>query len=126
MSDQPASMPTPLWSDPLFSPGDRFPLGPPNWHWEGCEDEPSGRETRPFSLRGVVAGPRPAPDLGTYYGYCEDRQVGLVRDDDGSMVPLLRHTRPGPTEAQTTGYKTDGNPNNPPPEEMGDPDYQTD
>jgi hypothetical protein len=42
----------------LFSPGDRFPLGPPHWHWEGCEDEPSGPTTRPFSLRGVVPGPR--------------------------------------------------------------------
>lgn len=56
MTEQSTSMPTPLWRDPLFIPGDRFPLGPP--HWDGCEDEPSGPTTRPFSLRGVVAGPR--------------------------------------------------------------------
>ncbi len=65
--------PKPLWRDPLFSPGDRFPLGSSHWHWEGCEDEPSGPATRPFSLRGVVAGPRMDVELDWPYRYCEDR-----------------------------------------------------
>lgn len=48
------SQPSPLWRDPLFSPGDRFPLGPPRGYWDDCYNEPSGAATRPFSLRGVV------------------------------------------------------------------------
>lgn len=122
MSD--SATPTALWSDPLSSPGDRFPLGPPHWHWEGSEDPPSGPETRPFSLCGVVEGPRPEADLGQYYGYCEDRQAAVVRTEDGSMVPLLGHTRPGPTPV-TSGF-SDGQPGKPPPEEMANPDYQSD
>ena len=117
-----------LWRDPLFTPGDRFPLGPPNWHWEGSEEDPCGSPARPFSLGGVVAGPRPdATAQSLYYRYCPDRQIAVVhRDDGGPVVPMLKHTKPGPTQAQTTGYPGDGNPANPPPEEMGDPDYQSD
>ncbi len=48
--------PTPLWRDPLFSPGDRFPLGPPRGVMDNCQEGPSGPATRPFSLRHVVAG----------------------------------------------------------------------
>jgi hypothetical protein len=124
MPEQSASMPTPLWRDPLFSPGDRFPLGPPHWHWEGCEDEPSGPATRPFSLRGVVAGPRMDVELDWPYRYCEDRQVAFVHSDDGSRVPYLKHTKPGPTPV--TSGNTDGQPGKAPPEEMASPDYQSD
>lgn len=124
MSEQPTSTPTPLWRDPLFSPGDRFPLGPPQGYWDGGDDEPSGPATRPFSLRGVVAGPRMDADLSLHYGYCADRQVGLVYSDDGTAVPLLKHTRAGPTPV--TSGTTDGQPGKSPPEEMGNPDYQTD
>lgn len=124
MSEQSTPAPTPLWRDPLFSPGDRFPLGPPHWHWEGCEDEPSGPTTRPFSLRGVVAGPRMDAEVHWPYRYCEDRQVALVHDDDGSAVPLLKHTKPGPTPV--TSGTVDGLPSRPPPEEMASPDYQSD
>jgi hypothetical protein len=42
-----------LWRDPLATPGDRFPLGPPAEFWAESEDEPSTVGTRPFSLRGV-------------------------------------------------------------------------
>lgn len=46
----------PLWRDPLFSPADRFPLGPPRGIMDNCREEPSGPATRPFSLRHLVAG----------------------------------------------------------------------
>lgn len=58
------------------------------------------------------------------YRYCEDRQVAFVVSDDGSAVPLLKHTTPGPTPV-TSGFP-DGQVDNPPPEEMAAPDYQTD
>lgn len=35
--------------------------------------------------------------LSVHYGYCEERQVAFVYCDDGSSVPLLKHTKPGPT-----------------------------
>jgi hypothetical protein len=124
MSEQSTPTPTPLWRDPLFSPGDRFPLGPPRWHWDGCEDEPSGSTTRPFSLRGVVAGPRMDAEVRWPYRYCPERQVALVHLDDGSAVPLLKHTKPGPTPV--TSGTVDGQPGRPPPEEMASPDYQSD
>lgn len=116
--------PTPHWRDPLFSPGERFPLGAPEGHSEGQYDEPSGPGTRPFSLRGVVRGPRIDVDLGTRYRDCPDRQVSLVLAGDGSFEPLLKHTKPGPTPV-TSGYP-DGQPGNPPPEELARPDYQSD
>jgi putative ATP-grasp target RiPP len=116
---------TPLWRDPLFSPGDRFPLGPSRGIFDDCQEGPSGPATRPFSLRHVVAGPRVGapPSLG--YTYCHERQIALVQDEDGSLVPLLKHTQPGPTPAATSATP-DGDPNNPPPEEMLAPDYQND
>ncbi len=49
---------TALWRDPLFNPGDRFPLGPPCGIMDNCCEEPSGPATRPFSLRHVVPGAR--------------------------------------------------------------------
>ncbi len=125
MFERAISTSTPLWRDPLFSPGDRFPLGPPRWHWEGSEDQPTGSSTRPFSLRGVVAGPRVDAPSGWHYRYCEERQVAYVHSADGTAVPLAKHTRPGPTPAATSGT-SDGDPRNPPPEEMGSPDYQSD
>ena len=113
----------PLWRDPLFSPGDRFPLGPPDGYWES-DDEPGDPATRPFSLRGVVGGPRMDADLSSHYGYCQSQQVAVVYSDGGLTVPLLKHTRPGPTPV--TSGTTDGQPGKTPPEEMGNPDYQTD
>jgi putative ATP-grasp target RiPP len=127
MFDQPPGLPlSPQWDDPLFTPGDRFPLGPPDWHWEGSDEDPSDSTVRPFSLRGVVAGPVPGPGLGPRYEYCEIRQIAVVHGDDGSVVPLSRHTKPGATEPQTSGYPSDGNPASPPPEEMSGTDYQSD
>jgi hypothetical protein len=40
----------------------------------------------------VVAGAQldEAPQL--HYQYCPERQIALVHDEDGSLVPLLRHT----------------------------------
>lgn len=74
-AEQSESGPTPLWRDPLFSPGDRFPLGPPHWHWEGLAPSTcrsprrwltsSSRESdhelpdRP-ERGGTAAGPSPA------------------------------------------------------------------
>lgn len=58
------------------------------------------------------------------YRYCQDRQVAFVQTDDGSAVPLLKHTKPGPTPI-TSGYP-DRQPGSPPPEEMASPDYQSD
>jgi hypothetical protein len=124
MSEQSTPAPTPLWRDPLFSPADRFPLGPTRWHWEGSEDGPSGSATRPFSLRGVVAGTRMDVEVSWPYQYCPERQVAFVRCDDGSMVPYLKHTKPGPTPV--TSGTVDGQPGKPPPEEMASPDYQSD
>lgn len=120
-------VPTPEWADPLCTPGSQFPLAPPVWWWEGSEDEPSADlSVRPFSLRGVVAGTRmDAPDPWTY-DYDPVRQIGVYRNSVGEIVKLNKHTKPGVTPAETTGIKSDGDPKNPPPEEMGNKDYQSD
>lgn len=116
---------TALWRDPLFNPGDRFPLGPPRGIMDNCYEEPSGPATRPFSLRHVVPGARLDTPPTSRYTYCHERQIALVHDEDGSLIPLLKHTQPGPTPASTS-YITDGDPQNPPPEEMNAPDHQSD
>jgi putative ATP-grasp target RiPP len=121
MSEHPA----PLWRDPLFSPGDRFPLGPPRGILEDCQEAPSGSAARPFSLRHLVPGARLDTPPARRYTYCHERQIALVYDEDGSLVPLLRHTKPGVTPPDTS-YVSDEDPNNPPPEEMMPADYQTD
>ncbi len=113
----------PLWRDPLFSPGDRFPLGPPRGIMDNCHEGPSGPATRPFSLRRVVAGARLDTPPVWRYVYCSQRQIALVYDEDGALVPLLKHTQPGPTPGETSG-SGDGQGPNPPPEEVGNPDYQ--
>jgi putative ATP-grasp target RiPP len=115
----------PLWRDPLFSPGDRFPLGPPPEFWSDSQDEPSAVGTRPYSLRGVVPAAKSdvAPDVT--YTYDPLRQIGLVRGVDGTVVPLSKHTQPGPTPGGTS-FIGDSDPKNPPPEEMNPNDYQTD
>ena len=120
MSDQP----TPLWRDPLFSPGDRFPLGPPRGIMDNCHEGPSGPSTRPFSLRHVVPGARLDTPPTWRYTYCHERQIALIYDEDGSLVPLLKHTQPGATPGQTTGHQGTPDGKNPSPEEVGDPDYQ--
>ena len=114
-----------LWRDPLFSPGDGFPLGPPLEFWADCADPPSTIGVRPYSLHGVVPVPSGSYPDSVTYDYDADRQITTVRCTDGSSVTLARHTKPGPTPASTSGY-TDGDPKNPPPEEMGQPDYQAD
>jgi putative ATP-grasp target RiPP len=118
--------PTPLWRDPLFSPGDRFPLGPAHGIMDNCYEGPSSPATRPFSLRHVVAGARLDAAPPWRYTYCHDRQIALIYDEDGSLVPLLKHTKPGATPSPGTSATPDGNPKNPPPEEMLPADYQTD
>jgi putative ATP-grasp target RiPP len=116
----------PLWRDPLFSPGDRFPLGPSRGIMEDCQDEPSGPATRPFSLRYVVAGDRidTAPTLD--WTYCHERQIALVYDEDGSLTPWAgAHTKPGATAQETSNGRADGQqPGGA--EEMTAPDHQTD
>jgi putative ATP-grasp target RiPP len=82
--------------------------------------------TRPFSLRHVVAGARLDTPPAWRYTYCHERQIALVYDEDGSLIPLLRHTRPGPTPSPGTSATPDGQPGNPPPEEMLPPDHQND
>jgi len=118
--------PAPLWRDPLFSPGDRFPLGPPRGILEDCQEGPSPSGIRPFSLRHVVPGARLDTPPTWRYTYCHERQIALVHDEDGSLVPLLRHTKPGATPPVDTTYIPDQDPNNPPPEEFTNPDYQSD
>lgn len=39
--------PAQMWRDPLFSPGNRFPLGPPRGIMDHCQEEPSGHSTLP-------------------------------------------------------------------------------
>lgn len=112
-----------MWSDPLASPGDRFPLGPPRGVLEDWSDGPSGPGTRPYSLRRVVAGARLDAPARWRFSYCPVQQVGLVHESDGSVVPLVKHTKPGPTPGTTSGVP-DGDPRKPPPEEMGPSDYQ--
>ncbi|MEO7193554.1 MAG: putative ATP-grasp-modified RiPP [Pseudonocardiaceae bacterium] len=118
--------PAPLWHDPLFSPGDRFALGPPRGIMANCHEGPSGPATRPFSLRHVVPGARldEAPPLR--YQYCHERQIALVYDEDGSLVPLLRHTQPGATPGATSGYVGKPDSQGGSPEEVEDPDHQED
>ncbi|MGH3871554.1 MAG: putative ATP-grasp-modified RiPP [Pseudonocardiaceae bacterium] len=116
--------PTPLWRDPLFSPGDRFPLGPPRGILDDCHEVPSGPSTRPFSLRHVVPGDRLDQPPTWCYTYCHERQIALIHDADGSLVPLLKHTKPGATPGQTTGHPGTPDGNSPSPEEVGAPDYQ--
>ncbi|MPZ67867.1 MAG: hypothetical protein GEU83_21100 [Pseudonocardiaceae bacterium] len=92
---------------------------------DNCHEEPSGPETRPFSLRHVVAGARLDTPPTWRYTYCHERQIALVHDE-GSLTPLLKHTRPGPTPSPGTSATPDGDPRNPPPEEMLAPDHATD
>lgn len=118
-------MATPLWHDPLFSPGDRFPLGAPDSWWQNQREEPSTSGARPFSLRGVSHGPTVDPHAQLTFEYCEQSQTGFVRNADGNLIELGRHTSPGPTPGSTTGT-TDGQPGQAPPEETGASDYQSD
>ncbi|MGQ0779297.1 MAG: putative ATP-grasp-modified RiPP [Pseudonocardiales bacterium] len=115
----------PFWRDPLFSPGDRFPLGPPRGIMDNSDEGPSGPVTRPFSLRHVVAGDRLDTPPTWRYTYCHERQIALVYDEDGSLIPLLKHTKPGATQGATSGGG-DGQGPNRPPEEVGPPDHQAD
>ncbi|MBV9314938.1 MAG: putative ATP-grasp-modified RiPP [Pseudonocardia sp.] len=115
-----------LWRDPLSTPGDRFPLGPPPDYWAECHDEPSEMGIRPYCLRGVIPVPTDDGKSDITYSYDPVRQIGLVRRADGQDVPLAKHTKPGATRPETSGYPTDGDPKNPPPEEMHPPDYQSD
>jgi len=112
-------------SDPLAPVSSRFPLGPPPEYWTECDDEPSEAGVRPYSLRGVVSVSSGQGSTLTYR-YDPDLQIGFVQDRDGNEVKLAKHTNPGATPASTTGYPGDGDPQKPPPEEMGAPDYQTD
>jgi putative ATP-grasp target RiPP len=117
----------PLWRDPLFSPGDRFPLGPPRGIVENCHEGPSGPATRPFSLRHVVAGAHldQAPTLR--WTYCPQRQVAMVYDENGSLVPYAgSRTRLEVTPEKTTGYIGGPDGAGPGDEEVADPDYQAD
>jgi len=115
---------TPFWRDPLFSPGDRFPLGPPRGVFDDCREGPSELATRPFSLRGVVAGGRLDEPPAWCYTYCPDRQIAFVHGENGSLTPLLKHTKPGATPGQTSGGG-DGQGPTPPPEEVSNPDWQS-
>jgi putative ATP-grasp target RiPP len=116
-----------VWRDPLSTPGDRFPLGPPPEFWADSDDEPSEVGIRPYSLRGVVAAPKAEVGLDVSYSYDPERQITLVRDTDGVVVPLSKHTKPGPTPSVGTSETRDGGgPGNPPGEEMLPPDYQED
>ncbi len=118
-------MSPPLRRDPLFNPGDRFPLGPPRGVMDDCHEGPSDPATRPFSLRGVVAGARIDTPPTWRYTFCPDRQIGLVHNEDGSLMPVLgKHTEPGRTPGETSGGGDGAGPN-PPPEEVGAPDWQS-
>lgn len=93
---------------------------------DNCQERPSGPATRPFSLRHVVPGARLDQPPTWRYTYCHERQIALIYDEDGSPVPLLKHTQPGATPSPGTSATPDGNPKNPPPEEMLAPDHQND
>lgn len=112
------------WRDPLFTPGDRFPLGPPPEFWTAQHEQPSDGGARPYSLRHAVPVGQDDGGSEVRYGYDPVRQIGMVHGPGGEDIPLLKHTKPGPTQGDTSGY-TDGDPKNPPPEEMT-PDYQSD
>lgn len=116
----------PLWRDPLFSPGDRFPLGPSRGIMEDCHEPPSGAASRPFSLRHVVVGDRIDTPPTLNWTYCHERQIAMVYDENGSLTPWLgAHTKPGATSAETSNGRADGQqPGGP--EEMTAPDYQED
>jgi putative ATP-grasp target RiPP len=91
---------------------------------DNCHEGPSGPFTRPFSLRHVVPRARLDTPPTWRYTYCHERQIALIYDADGSLVPLLKHTQPGATPGQTTGHQGTPDGKNPSPEEVGDPDYQ--
>jgi len=112
--------------DPLSNPGDRFPLGPTRGVMRGSMQGPSGPATRPYSLRGVVTGARVSDGPAVHWVYCPDRQVALVYDDNGVLVPTAgTHTKPGATPGETSGHVSpDGQGGSD--EEVGDPDQQDD
>lgn len=121
-----AAAPTaPLWAEPLFTPGDRFPLGPSEGFATDRYDEPSSAGARPFSLRGLSAGAVIDEPASVAFGYDENYQVMTMRDGAGRDIRLGSHTRPGVTPGSTTGT-TDGQPGQAPPEEVGAGDYQSD
>jgi putative ATP-grasp target RiPP len=72
----------------------------------------------------VVPGARLNDPPVRRYTYCPQRQIALVHDEDGALVPLLKHTQPGATPGETSG-SSDGQGPETPPEEVGNPDYQS-
>ena len=85
--------------DPLYPSSGAFGLGGPF----GLLDTSGGvsaPEALPFGLRKAVTAPVVAVgDLSTY-GFDHDQQIGTVVDDNGVVVPLLRHTT-GTTKTTT-------------------------
>lgn len=89
--------PAPLRRDPLFSPEDRFPLGPPQRI--NCQEGPSGAATRPFSLHHVV----PSVRLDTAPAREEIGSLDYQATSDAGPGPgsrLVNSTLP-PAEADT-------------------------
>lgn len=63
----------------------------------GSMQGPSGPATRPYSLRGVVIGARVSDGPAVHWVYCPDRQMALVYDDNGVLVPTAgTHTKQHP------------------------------
>jgi putative ATP-grasp target RiPP len=74
----------------------------------------------------VVAAPKAGIGPDVIYVYDPERQITLVRDAHGEVVPLSKHTKPGATPSSGTSETRDSDGNPPPAEEMLPPDYQQD
>jgi putative ATP-grasp target RiPP len=88
----------------LTRTGDHFPLSRPLP--DGDSDAPA---LRPFGLR-FASTPTAAAmvDLDwSRIGYDETQQVATVTDDDGTVLPAMRHTS---TRTSTTTASQDRNP----------------
>jgi putative ATP-grasp target RiPP len=90
--------------------------GGPAWRAASHLSVPSGsRHSSPADIGANVT-----------YVYDSERQITLVRDAHGEVVPLSKHTKPGPTPSAGTSETRDGDGSPPPAEEMFAPDYQQD
>lgn len=62
-------MSAPPRRDPLFNPGDRFPLGPPHGIMDDCHEGPSGAATRAVFAAGSCSrrSDQHATDLAVHF-----------------------------------------------------------
>jgi putative ATP-grasp target RiPP len=94
-----------MTTDELAWQGDHFPLGA-----TAGEAVASEAAVLPFGLRYVTAAP-PASVVRIDFAkisYDPARQISLVTEDDGSLLPAMKHTSTS-TSTSTASHDREGN-----------------